>query len=721
MQPTPQPRNAAPAPAPAPTPAQPTPTAAQRGLVGRMMTRDGSQALPSASRRTTDQVATRLSELRAASEKQLRRSVNERGAVDVEARTIDLSFSSTTPVRRWFGEEVLSHEPGAMVMDRLNASAPFLWMHNWDDQRGVVVPGTARLEGGKGRAKVKYSRSPGGEQLFQDTQDDITVNVSVGYRILDAVLQEVRDVDGVEVEVWLITRWEPYEISAVSVPADIEVGHGRAAEIPQEEKPAPAANNSQHPNSATRTEPQPRNTETMKTQVLRNAAGHLVRAEVDEEGKIVRELEILERAGEDVQAHLRTGTQNEQRRVRALLDMGDKYGKLVKDAGQRAAAAIRDGKSPEQFTNELMDAVNERAGKPLSEQGKVAEIGMSGDEVRKFSFIRAILAADPRASNAVREAAAFEIECSRAAAQKYGRDAKGIMVPIDVLNARDEGLMRAAMSTMNAGAPLVPNTTLWGSFIDLLRNRTTIMRLGTVLGGLVGTIDIPKKTSDGQGYWVGEAENAPETGFTLGQIAMAPKTVGAYSDMTRRLLMQSSPDVEAMVRADLVRALGVTIDVAGYYGKGTDKQPRGLKNYDAINAVDFAAQGSPTFAELVKMETEIAADNADVGSMAYVMHARTRGWAKTTLKFAAAGSATIWEPGNTVNGYRTEVTNQVSSDDVFFGNFSDLIIGMWGGLDLTVDPAALALSGGLRVIAFQDVDFNLRRQESICWGSHLVA
>ena len=690
--------------------------------VGALMTRDASGALPapmaSASKRNADQVATRLSEMR--ERKDLRRAVTEAPVIDKEARTVDLSFSSTTEVRRWFGVEILSHAPGAMRTERLNASAPFLWMHNWDDQRGVVVPGSVRLDGNKGRATVKLSRTQPGEDLFLDMQDNVRPNVSVGYRIHDAQLIEVRDDD---VEVWLITDWEPYEISSVSVPADVDVGMGRTAEKPQEETRAASSQNPQHPQSVvTRTEPQPRKPDTMNEKVLRDGQGNLVRAQVDESGAIVKVLEVLERAGDDVAAHLRTGTQNEQRRVRALLDMGDKFGKAVPDAAQRAAAAIRDGKTPEQFQGELAEALNERASKPLSEQSRDLDVGMTDKEVERFSFVRAIMAADPRASNAVRQAAAFEIEASRAAAQKYGRDAKGIMVPIDVLRRPHEGMARAAMSTMNQpGQHLVANTTLWGSFIDALRNRTTIMKLGTVLGGLQGTIDIPKQTSDGQGYWVGEAENAPETGFTLGQIAMSPKTVAAYSDMTRRLLMQSSPDIEGLVRMDLVRALGNTIDVAGYYGKGTDKQPRGLKNFDGINGVDFAAQGAPTFPELVKMETEVAADNADLGAMAYVGHTRFRGHCKTTLKFAGVGAGTIWEQGNTVNGYRTEITNQVSADDVFFGNFADLIIAMWGGLDLTVDPAALALSGGLRVIAFQDVDFNLRREESLCWGSHLVA
>jgi HK97 family phage major capsid protein len=247
------------------------------------------------------------------------------------------------------------------------------------------------------------------------------------------------------------------------------------------------------------------------------------------------------------------------------------------------------------------------------------------------------------------------------------------------------------------------------------------MQLATVISGLVGNIDIPKATSDGTAYWLGEGQDATETGFGLGQISMSPKTLGAYTEVTRRLLQQTSMSVEAMIRTDLIRAIAQEIDKKGYYGLGTEYQPRGLKNYSGINAVDFATTKAPTFAELVKMETEIAADNADIGSMAYVAHSRFRGWCKTTPKFGTGTEATIWEPGNTVNGYRTEITNQLLDTDVFFGNFADFVIGLWGGLDLTVDPYSLSKSGGIRIVAFQDVDMALRRPESICWGSDLVS
>lgn len=655
--------------------------------------------------------------------------LNEKGALvramsvsghDKEKRTVELAFSSEFEGKRWFGIEVLDHSPTSVQLDRLRDGAALLVNHDWDDQVGVVESVTIGADR-VGRAVVRFGASARADEIFQDVISGIRKHVSVGYRVLDAKLVETRG----DVDVYRVTSWEPYEISMVPVPFDHSVGVGRSAENPQEDAAKNPEQNSQHRKPDPEPIPATTGNRNMNEKILRNAAGHLVRAQVDEAGNIVKELEVLERAGEDVQSHLTRGSAAEGKRVRSLLEMGDKFGKSVPGAADLARKAIADGETPEQLQARFLDVVNTRAQRPLDEQTRDANIGLSDSETRNFSMMRAIRALLPNATRADREAAAFEFECSEAAQRSYGREAKGILIPAEVLaRAFNAGGAPNTPAGAQSGNLLVQNTTLTGSFMEMLRNRTTIMRLGTVMGGLVGTVDIPKQTGGATAYWLGEGDDATEGTPALGQIAFAPKTVAAYTDLTRRLMMQSSPDAEGIVRRDLANALAQAIDRAGYYGSGSDNQPRGIRNYSGINSVDFAASGSfaaPTFAELVQMETEVAADNADIGQMGYVGHSRFRGHAKTTVKFSSAGSATIWEPGNTVNGYRTEITNQVLATDVFFGNFSDFIIAMWGGLDLTVDPYSLSKSGGTRIVLFQDVDFNLRRVESVVWGSHLVS
>lgn len=659
-------------------------------------------------KRTPAQIATRLDELR--TRKDMRR-VAEVSTVDTEKRTAEIAFSSEVEVPRWFGIEILDHSPGAMRMDRLEAGAALLWNHDWDEQIGVVD--SARVDSDrKGRAVVRFSRSDEGEEKLNDVADKIVRNVSVGYRVLNARLQEVRNDD---TEVWLITEWEPYEISLVSVPADITVGVGRSAEIPPEEKPQPNPENSPN-NSQTRSliEVQP----TMNEKTLRDpATGHMVRAQVDEAGNITKVLEIIERADDAAKQAGTRASSAERTRAATILEMGEKY----PGCAELAREFVKDGKSVEDFTRAALDKINSRAAAPLAEQNADAEIGLSDKEVRRYSMMKAIRAlSNPNDATAQKEAA-FEIECGQAAQRTYKKEAKGILVPADVLGrAFNAGGAANTPTGANTGSNLVQTELLTGSFIEMLRNRTAIMRLATVMGGLVGNVEIPKQTGGATAYWLGEGEDATEGTPVIGQIPLSPKSLAAYTDITRRLSMQSTPDAEGIVRRDLMNAMAQAIDYAGYYGSGTGNQPKGIKNYSGINAVDFATAQKPTFAELVQMETEVSADNADIGQMGYIGHSRFRGHAKTTVKFASAGSATIWEPGNTVNGYRTEVTNQVSADDVFFGNFADFIIAMWGGLDLTVDPYSLSKSGGLRIVVFQDVDMALRRVESICWGSAAV-
>lgn len=639
---------------------------------------------------------------------------------DTDKRTVELAFSSEIEVERWYGIEILDHSPESVRLDRLRDGGALLVDHDWTDQVGVVESVSIDADR-RGRAVVRFGRSARADEIFQDIVDGIRKHVSVGYRVLAAKLQETRDEWQ---DVYRITEWEPFEISIVSVPADTSVGIGRALDKPQEEQ------RGINTDTADTVEvPAPTNivSEGIRMEkILRDASGNLVRAMVDENGNITQVLEVLERAGDDARNAEKRGREAEQARVRFITEMGEKY-----NARDLALKAIGDGTTAEAFQRALLDHLNNperqpsqpaddtRSGsKPLSEMPS-SVIGMSEKDIRRYSIFNVVRAlANPNDVKAQR-AAAFEIECSHAAQQQYGRDAKGILIPDDVLRAFNAGGAPNTPAGAQTGSNLVGTDFMAGSFIELLRPRTTIMRLARTMGGLVGNVEIPKQTGGATAYWIGEGDDANETTPTIGQLGLSPKTVAAYTDITRRLLMQSTPDAEAIVRGDLVAAIAQAIDYAGYYGTGTNNQPLGLANYTGINAVPFAGT-NPTYAELVQMETEIAADNADVNSMAYVLNARGRGAAKTTPKFASGASVSdagvVWEPGNTLNGYRAEVTNQVADGDVFFGNFADLVVGMWGGLDMTVDPYSLSKSGGLRIVVFQDVDFAVRRVESFALG-----
>lgn len=338
------------------------------------------------------------------------------------------------------------------------------------------------------------------------------------------------------------------------------------------------------------------------------------------------------------------------------------------------------------------------------------EIGMNEQETRQYSLLNAIRAA---ASNDWR-GAELEREASEAVAKRLGLTPKGFFVPYEVQTRNRAQRERRDLNvgTPTAGGNLVATDLLSQSFIDLLRNRMVVQQAGaTVLTGLVGNIAIPKQTGGGTAYWVAEGADVTESQQTIGQVPLTPRTLGAYTDYTRNLLLQSSIDVEAFVRGDLAAVLQLEIDRAALHGTGAANQPTGIANTAGIGAPGTAAASE---ALVVDLETAVAVDNADVGRLAYMTNATVRG----ALKKADIGTDTgsrVWDAraGNTpVNGYPAWVTNQVETNKIFFGNWADLIIGFWSGLDIMVNPYTLSTSGSVRVVALQDVDVAVRHAES---------
>jgi len=597
-------------------------------------------------------------------------------SVDAAARTVELAFSSDVELERWPGvAEKLSHAPGACDLSRLNDRANLLFNHDPDAVLGVVE--SARIDSdGFGRAVVRFGKSEDAEEAWQDVQDGILTKVSVGYRITEVkLLQESENGP----DVYEVRNWQPYEISLVTIPADPTVGIGR---------------NLQTKNF-------------MSEQHAQNTPAQPAPAVAPVEPKI------------SIEAERSAGRQAEQDRVKSILAAGKQYG--MNDAALRA---IEEGRTIDQARELFLEEMNKR-------NSRVADgakpIGLSEKEARSFSFVKLLRALIDPADRGAHQAAAFELDaCTAAADNVTHRSLKGTMIPSDVLlqpllgqrGTNTISIASAAGYTGTAGNT-VQTTLLASSFIDLLRNRTVLMQLGSELGGLVGNLDIPRQSTGAVGYWLGAEDNdATKSDIDFGLVSLRPKTVAGLSEITRRTLTQSSLSVEALVRADIARGLSQAMDVAGFYGDGTGGAPVGIRNTAGVNSVSFTTAAKPTFAELVQMETEIALDNADVEAMAYVANAGFRGYAKTTRRLSTStDSLALWEPGNTVNGYRAEITNQITAGHVFFGNFADFLIGLWGGLELTVDPYSGSRSGRVRIVGMQDVDFAVRRAASFCFGS----
>lgn len=350
-----------------------------------------------------------------------------------------------------------------------------------------------------------------------------------------------------------------------------------------------------------------------------------------------------------------------------------------------------------------------------SRQAPSAVIGMNAHEVNQYSLVRALRAA---AQNDWR-GAELEREASAAVAVQLRREPQGFFVPADWAQ-RD-----LVVGTNTAGGHTVQTELLAQSFIELLRSRMVVRQAGaTTLSDLQGNIAIPRQTGGATAYWVAENGAPTESQQAFDQVAMTPKTVGAFTDISRRLLMQSSLDVESFVRTDLATVLALAMDLASLHGSGSSNQPTGIAATSGIGSVAGGTNGlAPAWSHLVSLETEVAIDNADIGNLSYITNAKVRGKLKQVEKAANTGLFLWMDGAEPINGYPAYISNQVSSaltkgtssgvcSAIFFGNWADLIIALWGGLDILVDPYTGSTAGTVRVVALQDVDIAVRHPES---------
>ena len=572
-------------------------------------------------------------------------------SIDEENRRIRIGVSSTEPVERSFGMEVLGHDAGDINMEFIaSGRAPLLLDHDMTKQIGVIEEFKLDETAQRTIAVVRFGKSALAREVFEDVKDGIRMNISVGYRI--DKLTRMNDKD----ENYYKAKWTAFEVSSVSVPADqsVKVGVGRSKE-----------KNITHKIEVKTMEKQDINLDEVRTQTIDEAKAEF------------------------------------KRNSKEIIDLAARHNKR-----DLADKAIGEGVSIEEFRGQLLNEISNNT--PLETP---SEIGMSKEEVKRFSLIKAIRALANPSDRRAQQDAEFEFECSAAAAREQGKDAQGIMLPADVLRNWNRD-----MNTSDDSG-LVAEDYRGGDFIDVLRNSSSVMQAGaTMLRGLQGNVVIPKKTVGSAGGWIAtEGAAAAESEMTTGSITLSPKVIGAFTDATRLLLSQSSLDVENLIRNDLTQALATAIDLGALAGTGSSGQPTGISGTSGINTTTFAA-ATPTWAEIVAMESAVANDNALNGSLGYICRPADFGTLKTVEK--ASGTAQfVVNPDNSMNGYNVVRSNQVTSGDFYFGNFADLLIGMYGGLDITVDPYALSTSGGVRIVALQTVDVAVRHAVSFCKSS----
>jgi HK97 family phage major capsid protein/HK97 family phage prohead protease len=623
----------------------------------------------------------------------------DRAAINDKDRTVEIAFSSEAPVERWFGTEVLGHEAANVRLGRLNNGGAVLVEHDRRDQVGVVV--TASIDKDrKGRAVIRFGKSARAEEIFQDVKDGIRRLVSVGYRIHK---QETKNESG-GVESVRVTDWEPYELSLVSIPADDSVGVGRA------EPSVPA-----HSNSLSETNSM--NTETPVAPAA--AAPEAPAATRSAEAPAAPRVEVTREAPPSItQADLERGITAERTRVSSI-------GQIAAQARNQGitvdeSRAIADGISPDAFRNQVFETL-------VSRQQNFSPANLSRNESRDVS--RFDLGVALRSLISGQSLTGLERElCDEgfreAAAAGLGRSA-GIMLPSFLVQRDMTATGQTAVAGDQGGMTVA---TQKAGLLDDFFNASIMRSLGaTVLTGLTSNLDVPRLVAGTAAAGKAENAGADEVNPTTLQLQLKPKRLPAFIDLSDQLLMQSSSAIEAMIRGHLTAQMLATQEAAFFHGTAAT-EANGIAGTSGIGSVLGGAAGAaPTYSHIINLEEKVDAQNAMMGSLAYASNGQVRQKLKLTPKQGTGveGNFILSDLApNTLNGYRAAFTNAISRtlvkggsgavcSAIFFGNFSDYVIGYWGGLNLELIRDSVNAKLGLHtLVANTYYDGGVRRPKS---------
>lgn len=597
---------------------------------------------------------------------------------------LSFSASSETPVDRWYGTEVLSHAEGAVDMQRIaGGAAPLLFNHDWNDPVGMVD--TARLADGRLLVEAHLFATARAAEVAAMIEGGLR-NVSIGYQV-DEMTEEVK------AERYTATRWTPLEVSFVTVPADINVGIGRAAD--EQARPVRVVRAAaSEPAAMAAAQPK----EVHVTQATNAAAG----------------TNADPTAGQRLTAQ---DAENQRREAIRSLSEANKIDSRVEQGW------IENGTSLVEVAREILEV---QVGRQQGAKHTAAALGLSGKEAQRYSLFKAIRAMHYGARDSrVLADAAFEIECSREVAKKLGRgETMNFLVPAEVLSRPVGADAARTMTTIpgSKGGYLVQTDNM--GFIDILRNRSVAMNMGArTLPGLVGNVSFARQTGKGTVTWQGgEGATVTASDQALGLLSMTPKTAICITDVSEQLLRQSSPSAEGFVMADLAANIAIDgVDNAVLNGTG-GAQPLGIKNTTGVTTGQDAS--SLTYAKALAFPGAAAAVNAILGSPGFVTNSAGAIVAMQKQRFSSTDTP-IWQ-GNMMDGelvgFRAMASEQAASGNLIFGSWSEVLIGEWGVLELAMDNGGTRFNQGLVGIrAMWMVDVLLRYPQAFVVGTNLSA
>jgi HK97 family phage major capsid protein len=598
------------------------------------------------------------------------------GDGDKQTTVYRVSLSSETPIQDWplAPPNLLSHEAGAIDLSGVaERGLPLMVSHRMTDVASLigrvvnVRPENRRLVG-----ELKFSSANPEASVVRGMVDEGTLtDMSITAQPIKT--QRVEAADG-RIEALRWTKWRPIEASVVPVGADHSVGIGRQEGGDESEvrtvRASPAAGSAE-------------SRKELQMDVKDAPAGGAAEIKVD--------------AGFDpvVAARARTET------IRKLAESND-----IRDE-QTVMHWVRTGKSWDDIANDILRIKEERS------KASPAVLGLTPKEMGRFSIVRAINAVINRDWSK----AGYEAEISRATAQRMGRvvNEHTFIMPADML-ARE-----MIVGTASSGGYLVGTDIKPEQFIDLLRNRSVVMRLGArTLGGLQGSVTIPTQAAAGSVGWLGESGTATESNATVGQKTLSPKTAGGYQQYSRQLMLQSSIDVENFIQQDLAKQIALAVDSAALAGTSTNStQPLGIRYTSGLGTANPTSGTAVTYADMIRFQSTVATSNALFEGFSYVTHPAVAGLLMGKSRFTNSDTP-IWEgallDGRMV-GVRSMSSVQITSGTMLGGDFSQVIIGEWGTVEIEVNPYANFQAGIVGVRAMYSCDVLVRYGAAFAIGT----
>lgn len=314
-------------------------------------------------------------------------------------------------------------------------------------------------------------------------------------------------------------------------------------------------------------------------------------------------------------------------------------------------------------------------------------------------------------------------------AREAGLTPNGVSIPAFIIgNEKRAAVNTTATDDTPKTGYYVATDTLVDRWIDVLRNKMVLVEAGAQFWeGMQGNVSIPKKTTAASVAWLTETGAITPNNSVNGEVTLTPKRVGGAIPFTKTLLRQTSMNIESFVREDLAAGIAQALQLGALSGSGSSNQPIGistaLTTTGGSNLIAMGTNGlAPTWASIVELQKQVDIANANMGNIGYIINSATRGKMKTVAKDSGSGLFLMPDSG-VLNGERTFVTNSVRSNltkgsssgvcsEAFYGNWADLIIASWGGLDISVDPYSLNLSNQIQVVVNGYYDIGILREAS---------